>query len=383
MTDVDAIVVGAGFSGLYMLHRLRELGLSAVVLERGRASAAPGTGTATRARAATSRASTTATPSRTSCSQEWEWTERYATQPEILRYLEHVADRFDLRRDIRLEHDGHRGRLGRGRARWAVETDAGDTLTAQHLVIWPPATSRRSSARTSPGWTTSRATGTTPARWPHEGVDFTGKRVAVIGTGSTGIQAIPRIAEQAEHLVVFQRTPNYSHAGARTARSTRRSGARRWPSYGERRRRARECDAGVPIARARARGAGRDAGGAPRGVRDGLAARRHQRALHRVHRPVHRARRRTRTAQEFVALEDPRDRPRPGRRRGAVPVAPRSARSAPASTSATSRPTTATTSSSSTSAARRSRRSRATRRRDRGRRAPSSTSSSSRSASTR
>jgi cation diffusion facilitator CzcD-associated flavoprotein CzcO len=244
VTDVDAIVVGAGFSGLYMLHRLRGLGLSAVVLERG--SGVGGTWYWNRYPGA--RCDIESIDYCYSFSQElleeWEWTERYATQPEILRYLEHVADRFDLRRDIRLDttvtaatwEDSH----------WAVATGRGETLTARHLVLAVgnlTAVKRPDFA----GLEDFEGDWYHTARWPREGVDLRGRRVAVIGTGSTGIQAIPRIAAQADHLVVFQRTPNYSMPAVNRPldpAELRRAVA----GYDERRRRARENDAGVPIA---------------------------------------------------------------------------------------------------------------------------------------
>jgi cation diffusion facilitator CzcD-associated flavoprotein CzcO len=244
VTDVDAIVVGAGFSGLYMLHRLRGLGLSAVVLERG--SGIGGTWYWNRYPGA--RCDIESIDYCYSFSQElleeWEWTERYATQPEILRYLEHVADRFDLRRDIRLDttvtaatwEDSH----------WAVATGRGETLTARHLVLAVgnlTAVKRPDFA----GLEDFEGDWYHTARWPREGVDLRGRRVAVIGTGSTGIQAIPRIAAQADHLVVFQRTPNYSMPAVNRPldpAELRRAVA----GYDERRRRARENDAGVPIA---------------------------------------------------------------------------------------------------------------------------------------
>jgi cyclohexanone monooxygenase len=140
--------------------------------------------------------------------EEWEWTERYATQPEILRYLEHIADQFDLRRDIELSTRVLSAHFDEATARWTVATDRG-SCTASFSVM---ATGCLSSTNTPriPGL--DRFAGATyhTGRWPHEGVDFTGQRVAVIGTGSSAIQSIPLIAEEAAHLTVFQRTPNYS-----------------------------------------------------------------------------------------------------------------------------------------------------------------------------
>jgi cation diffusion facilitator CzcD-associated flavoprotein CzcO len=244
VTDVEAIVVGAGFSGLYMLHRLRELGLSAVVLERGCGVG----GTWYWNRYPGARCDIESIDYCYSFSPEllaeWQWTERYATQPEILRYLEHVADRFDLRRDIRLRTTVTAASWED--SRWVVATDGGDTLTAQHLVLAVgnlTAVKRPDFA----GLEDFEGDWYHTARWPREGVDLRDRRVAVIGTGSTGIQAIPRIAEQAERLVVFQRTANYSMPAVNRPldpAELRDAVA----GYEERRRRARESDAGVPIA---------------------------------------------------------------------------------------------------------------------------------------
>ena len=140
--------------------------------------------------------------------QDWEWSERYATQPEILRYLDHVADRFDLRRDITFStrvlaaHFDEAARAGRSRPSAA-------RVSARFCIM---ATGCLSSANLPKFPGSERFAGATyhTGRWPHEGVDFRGQRVGVIGTGSSAIQSIPLIAEQAAQLFVFQRTPNYS-----------------------------------------------------------------------------------------------------------------------------------------------------------------------------
>ena len=244
MSGLDAIVVGAGFSGLYMLHRLREQGMTAVVLERG--AGVGGTWYWNRypgARCDIESVDYCYSFSR-ELLEEWRWTERYATQPEILRYLEHVADRFDLRRDIRLGTTVTAARFERDA--WVVTTAGGEELSARHLILAVgnlTAVKRPDFA----GLEDFEGDWYHTARWPAEGVDLTGKRVAVVGTGSTGIQTIPRIAEQAAQVVVFQRTPNYSMPavnrplGADELREV-------LAGYDERRRRARESDAGVPIA---------------------------------------------------------------------------------------------------------------------------------------
>ncbi len=174
------------------------------------ASAARGTGTATRAPAATSRASTTRTRSIADLEQEWDWTERYATQPEILRYANHVADRFDLRRDIQFSTRVDRRPASTSRrSAGRVTTDQGDDVSAQHFVMAVGCLSA-SKMPEIPGIERFRGNWYHTGHWPHEGVDFTGQRVGVIGTGSSAIQSIPIIAEQAAHLTVFQRTPNFS-----------------------------------------------------------------------------------------------------------------------------------------------------------------------------
>ena len=206
---VDAVVVGAGFAGMYMLYRLRELGLTARVIEAGDDVG----GTWYWNRYPGARCDVESLEYQYSFSdalqREWNWTERYAQQPEILEYASHVADRFDLRRDIQFNTRVTAAAYDDARQRWIVETDAGDRLSAQFCIMatgclskpkWPEIAGRES----------FRGEAYHTARWPHEGVDFAGKRVGVIGTGSTAVQAIPRIAEQAAHVTVFQRTPNFS-----------------------------------------------------------------------------------------------------------------------------------------------------------------------------
>ena len=205
----DAVIVGAGFAGLYMLHRLRQDGFRAVVFEAG--SGVGGTWYWNRYPGA--RCDVESMEYSYSFSdalqQEWEWTERYAGQPEILRYANHVADRFDLKRDIVFDTRVTNARFDDATAIWRVETDTGRAVSARHCIL---ATGCLSSANLPDFEGRDSFQGETyhTGRWPHEGVDFTGKRVGIIGTGSSAIQAIPVIAEQAQHLAVFQRTPNYS-----------------------------------------------------------------------------------------------------------------------------------------------------------------------------
>ena len=206
--EFDAIIVGAGFSGLYMLHKLRALGFSAHAIEAGHDVG----GTWYWNRYPGARCDIESVEYSYSFDKDleadWDWSERYAAQPEILRYLQHVAERFDLRRDIEFETRVTAAHWQEDAHRWLVGTDRGRSYSARFVIA---ATGCLSSFNRPdiPGLDSFAgeiyATGT----WPHEGVDFTGKRVAVIGTGSSAIQSIPLIAKQAKQLTVFQRTPNY------------------------------------------------------------------------------------------------------------------------------------------------------------------------------
>ena len=208
-TEFDAIVVGAGFAGLYMLHRLRGMGLSARVYEAG--TNVGGTWYWNRYPGARCDVESLAYSFSfdEDLEQEWTWTERYATQPQILEYLDHVADRFDLRRDILFERRIDRAHYSDAGNRWHVTTEEGDSATAQYLVMATGCLSVPALPEIN-GLADFKGEFYQASRWPHEEVDFTGKQVGVIGTGSSAIQAIPVIAEQAGHLTVFQRTPNFS-----------------------------------------------------------------------------------------------------------------------------------------------------------------------------
>ena len=140
---------------------------------------------------------------------EWEWTERYASQPELLKYANHVADRFDLQRDIQLNTKVTTATFDESANRWTVTTDRGDRVTAQFCVMATGCLSVPKDVDL-PGADQFKGKTYRTSRWPHEGVDFTGQTVAIIGTGSSAIQSIPQIAKQATHLTVFQRTPNFS-----------------------------------------------------------------------------------------------------------------------------------------------------------------------------
>jgi cyclohexanone monooxygenase len=212
-TNFDVVVVGAGFAGCYMLHRLRGMGLSVRVFEIGKGVG--GTWYWNRYPGARCDIESMEYSYQFSeeLQQEWEWTERYASQPEILAYLDHVADRFDLRRDIQFETRVTKARFDEAASRWTLEieseTHAAAKVTAQFYIM---ATGCLSSTNMPdiPGLDDFEGDWYHTGRWPHAGVDFSGKRVGVIGTGSSGIQSIPLIAEEAQHLIVFQRTPNYS-----------------------------------------------------------------------------------------------------------------------------------------------------------------------------
>ncbi|MDP6707279.1 MAG: NAD(P)/FAD-dependent oxidoreductase, partial [Alphaproteobacteria bacterium] len=205
----DAVVVGAGFAGLYALYCLRQMGFSARAYEAGDGVG----GTWYWNRYPGCRCDIESMQYSYSFSedldQEWTWRERYAPQAEILAYANHVADKFDLRRDIRFETRVTTAHYDEGRTLWRIETDRGDTVEARFCIM---ALGCLSAANKPPfeGMETFKGPIYHTGEWPHEGVDFTGRRVAVIGTGSSAIQSIPIIAEQAAELTVFQRTPNYS-----------------------------------------------------------------------------------------------------------------------------------------------------------------------------
>ncbi|MCC2626750.1 MAG: dependent oxidoreductase [Thermomicrobiales bacterium] len=207
--DVDAVVVGAGFAGLYMLHRLRQQGLIVRVLERG--SGVGGTWFWNRYPGARCDVESLEYSYKfdESLQSEWAWSERYATQPEILRYIEHVADRFDLRRDVEFERTVTAAEYDEHSKTWRVTAAGGKCYRARYFIAATGCLSQPNEPK-YPGQAGFGGDIYYTSRWPHQGVDFTHKRVAVIGTGSSGIQSIPIIAAQADHLTVFQRTPNFS-----------------------------------------------------------------------------------------------------------------------------------------------------------------------------
>jgi cyclohexanone monooxygenase len=205
----DVVIVGAGIAGMQMLHRVRELGLAARVFEAG--GDVGGTWFWNRYPGARCDVESLEYSYQFSAElqQEWEWTERFSAQPEILRYLAHVADRFELRRDIQFGTRVTALAYDEPARQWHVRTSAGDNVTARFVIM---ATGCLSSASLPALAGRETFTGETyhTGRWPHRDVDLAGKRVGVIGTGSSGVQAIPVIARQAGELYVFQRTAAYT-----------------------------------------------------------------------------------------------------------------------------------------------------------------------------
>src|SRR5438105_10482995 len=210
--EVDAVVVGAGVAGLYAMYRLRGLGLDVVGIE-----AAEGVGgtwfwnryPGCRCDVPTIEYSYSFDER---LEQEWSFPETMSAQPDIEEYLNHVADRFDLRRDFRFSTRVVSATFDESFDRWVIETDHGDRFTAAWCVM---ATGSLSAPNLPPipGINDFAGTMVHTGLWSREGVDLEGKRVGIIGTGSSGMQSIPHLARAAKHLTVFQRTPNYSFPG--------------------------------------------------------------------------------------------------------------------------------------------------------------------------
>jgi cyclohexanone monooxygenase len=242
-TKVDVVVVGAGFAGLYMLYRLRGLGLSVQVIEAG--SDVGGTWYWNRYPGA--RCDVESMEYSYSFSeelqQEWKWTERYATQAEILRYINHVADRFELRPDIQFNTRVSSALFNETTSQWQVRTERNELVSAQFCVM---ATGCLSAAKPPEikGRENFKGASYHTGLWPHEEVNFTGKTVGVIGTGSSGIQTIPEVAKLASQLFVFQRTPTFSlPAGNRPLKDTEVEEIKQ--NYVDLRKRARVSPTGV------------------------------------------------------------------------------------------------------------------------------------------
>ncbi|MES2535680.1 MAG: NAD(P)/FAD-dependent oxidoreductase [Pseudomonadota bacterium] len=239
----DVIIVGAGFAGLFLLYRLRALGLKVQVYEAG--SGVGGTWFWNRYPGA--RCDVESMEYSYSFSseleQEWQWTERYAAQPEILHYINHVADRFALRDEVQLNTRVLSAGFDPATRRWTVTTDRGDTVQAQFCIM---ATGSLSASKVPDfkGLSSFKGNWYHTGLWPSDGVDFSGMRVGVVGTGSSGIQAIPKIAEQAAHLTVFQRTAHFSVPALNGPLAPEQE---QWfkAHYAERRKMARESPTGV------------------------------------------------------------------------------------------------------------------------------------------
>ena len=209
VSETDVVIVGAGFSGLYAHYRLRALGLSLTGFEAG-----PDVGGVWYFnRYPGARCDVESLDYCYSFSpellDEWRWSERYATQPEILSYIEHVAQRFDLRRDIAFDTRVVSARFDEAAERWIIETNRGHRVSARFVIAASGCLSEPK-APDFPGLETFTGQWVQTSLWPSEPVELAGRRVAVIGTGSSGIQSIPMIAQEAEHVTVFQRTPNYT-----------------------------------------------------------------------------------------------------------------------------------------------------------------------------
>jgi cyclohexanone monooxygenase len=207
--DFDAVVVGAGFAGMFMLHRLRQQGLKVRVFERG--SGVGGTWFWNRYPGA--RCDTESMEYSyqfdDALQQEWNWPERYSAQPDILKYANHVADRYQLRPDLQFNTKVLSATYDDARHLWTIATDDGKSVTARYFIMATGTLSVANKPKFA-GLDAFRGRVFYTSDWPHEGVDFSGRRVALIGTGSSGIQSTPHIAEQAARLTVFQRTPNFS-----------------------------------------------------------------------------------------------------------------------------------------------------------------------------
>jgi cyclohexanone monooxygenase len=208
-SDYDVVIVGAGFAGMYMLHKLRGLGQKVRVIEAGEGVG----GTWYWNRYPGARCDVESLEYQYAFSDEiqkgWTWSERYSAQPEILRYQNYVADKLDLRKDITFSTRVMSATYDEPDALWTIKTDKGDTLQARFCIM---ATGCLSAARVPdfPGKDDFKGPTYHTGGWPHEGVDFTGKTVGVVGTGSSGVQSIPLIAAQAKHVTVFQRTANFT-----------------------------------------------------------------------------------------------------------------------------------------------------------------------------
>ena len=209
VAEYDAIVIGAGISGMFMLYRLRELGMTTRVFEAG--TNVGGTWYWNRYPGARfdSESWTYGYSFSKELLQEWDWKEHFSPQPDTLEYLHHVADKFDLRRDMQFRSAVKAAYWDDAATKWTVTLESGEQACAQFLLTAVGILSAHT-LPAIPGIDSFKGPAYHPARWPHTPVDFTGKRVGIIGTGATAIQAIPEIAKQAKQITVFQRRPNWA-----------------------------------------------------------------------------------------------------------------------------------------------------------------------------
>jgi cation diffusion facilitator CzcD-associated flavoprotein CzcO len=243
--ELDAVVIGAGFAGMYMLYRLREMGLSVRVLEAG--SGVGGTWYWNRYPGARcdSESMYYSYSFLPDLEKEWPLEQRYPGQPEILRYLEHVADRLDLRKDITFDARVQSIHFDEPANRWVVQTTDGTEVTATYCVTAVGCLSTANKPQFE-GSETFAGESFHTGNWPHEPVDLGGKRVGIIGTGASAIQAIPVLAEQAAHLTVFQRTPQFSLPAGNGPLDPQF--VEMWKAnYGEWRRRGKQSAGGFPF----------------------------------------------------------------------------------------------------------------------------------------
>ena len=315
-TEVDVAVVGAGFSGLYMLHRLRGLGFSAMAFDE--AGDVGGTWYWNRYPGARCDIPTTdyAYSFDPQLEKDWNWSEKYATQPEILAYLRHVADRYDLRRDIRFGIRITSADWDEASRRWRLRTDHGDEVRCRYYIMASGCLSLPKSPDIE-GVDRYRGEVYLTGRWPHDSVDFSGKTVAVVGTGSSGIQCIPLIAGQA---AAADRLPaNAELLGTRPQRPAATGPPRRARRGSRRLPRGRALVPRRSTGRAhRRQRPDRTGRSTPAAFRERLAGRRAVRDPRSVQRPG-RQPGLQRTRRRDDPGEDTRDRQRPGHRRGALP----------------------------------------------------------------
>ena len=242
-TQYDVVVVGAGFAGLYMLYRLVYLGMNVKVFEAGTGVG----GTWFWNRYPGARCDVESLEYSYSFSdelqQEWKWTEKYATQPEILRYINHVAERFDLKQRVQFDTRVVAAEFDNNANLWTVKTDKGEIVSARYCIMATGCLSTASLPKV-PGLDSFEGKTYHTGLWPSESVDFSGLRVGVVGTGSSGIQLIPEVAKQATHLYVFQRTANYSLPARNAPLDTAYESAMK-NRYAQLRKAARESPTGV------------------------------------------------------------------------------------------------------------------------------------------